>query len=1106
MEPNSFRAGILTLQELGQAHQMRVDTTSNPEVFSHDSLHVYGAVVFLHTSGDVLDYRQQAEFERYIQAGGGFVGINAASRSERRWPWYGELVGAYLAGRTSGLKVRKETIEILNASHASTKGIPERWERADRWPYLKTVNPDIQVVAALYRPEESGGQQPVRQPVAWFHEFDGGRSFFSAGGYTAESFADPLFQQHLMGGIRYAIGPNYELDYKKAKTAKVPEENRFLKVVLAEKLDEPLQLAVLPTLDVLFIERKGALRLYKADQKKTSLVTMLDVTFNTDDGLLGLALDPDFTQNNWLYLYYSAPGGEPKHRVSRFEFRGDSLLKETEQVLLEFPVDWGCCHMAGSLVFGPDGNLFISVGDNTNPFGSDGYSPSDEQPGRAMFDAQRTAANTNDLRGKILRITPQPNGTYSIPDANLFPKDGSQGRPEIYVMGSRNPYRISVDAKTGYLYWGDVGPDAGVDSAGRGPRGYDEINQTRKAGNFGWPHFVGNNHAYHRFDFESRSAGPTFQPDTPVNTSPNNTGIQKLPPAQPAFIWYPYAESEDFPQVGQGGRNAMAGPVFHAGDYTSSGRNFPAYYDGKLFIYDWMRNWIMAVSMDENGDYQKMEPFLPARLSDKPIDMHFGPDGALYVLEYGTYWRAQNDDSRLIRIEYNEGNRQPVAQIAADRTVGAAPLTVQFSAKGSYDYDQTDSLTYAWKFDNKQVQSTEKEPLFTFREPGIYTVTLQVIDPAGERATTTMEVMVGNEPPKVEVEIAGNTSFFWNNQFLPYSVKVYDREDGHLHQEGISPAEVTVQFDFLPQGRNLVLSAEETSATPATSVASLKGKALIAESDCKACHAIDKRSVGPSYMDIAQRYQKAEGAENILAAKIIAGGGGNWGREHAMSAHPQLSPADAAEMVKYILSLDDQQPAPKSLPLQGQVATNKHTGTGAEGSYLFTATYTDKGANGIKPLTSRHTVRLQHPRVMAAESAVQEGAAKGNYEDYKIIKFNKDGAYIVFHDMDLTGISSLSYQLGSRNASGTLEVRLDAPDGSLVSRTPYIEKDTSPYMSDIRGFITWQQISAPLTPTKGRHDLYFVFRTDKPVSVWNPMDLHWVYFHNEKPAGDFVRR
>src|SRR6185312_17359179 len=120
--------------------------------------------------------------------------------------------------------------------------------------------------------------------------------------------------------------------------------------------------------------------------------------------------------------------------------------------------------------FDADGNLYLSTGDNTNPFESNSFNPIDERPGRQDYDSQRTAGNTNDLRGKVLRIHPEDDGTYTVPEGNLFPKGTPNTRPEIYTMGARNPYRISVDKESGYLYWGDVGPDAGTDSVGRGPR------------------------------------------------------------------------------------------------------------------------------------------------------------------------------------------------------------------------------------------------------------------------------------------------------------------------------------------------------------------------------------------------------------------------------------------------------------------------------------------------------------------------------------------------------------------------------------------------------------------------------------------------------------
>src|SRR5690606_4783206 len=127
---------------------------------------------------------------------------------------------------------------------------------------------------------------------------------------------------------------------------------------------------------------------------------------------------------------------------------------------------------------------------------SSGYAPIDEREGRALWDAQKSAANANDLRGKILRIKPEDDGTYSIPEGNLFPVGTPGTRPEIYVMGCRNPFRFSIDSEAGYLYWGDVGPDAGKGDPDRGPHGMGEFDQARKAGNWGWPYTRGNNQAY----------------------------------------------------------------------------------------------------------------------------------------------------------------------------------------------------------------------------------------------------------------------------------------------------------------------------------------------------------------------------------------------------------------------------------------------------------------------------------------------------------------------------------------------------------------------------------------------------------------------------------
>ena len=407
-------------------------------------------------------------------------------------------------------------------------------------------------------------------------------------------------------------------------------------------------------------------------------------------------------------MYY-APKNKIVNRLSRFQFVNNQFKLGSEQIILEVHTRRQiCCHTGGSIAFDASGNLFLSVGDNRTPFdevdsagkaypiNTHGYSPLDDRPGHLQYDDRRTAGNSNDLRGKILRIHVNANGTYDIPEGNLFPKGEPKTRPEIYVMGDRNPYRISVDPHTGFLYWGEVGPDAEDDSlATHGPMGYDEINQARKAGNFGWPYFVGENYSYHEYNYATGQTGPAFDSLHPVNNSINNTGIKILPPAQPAFIWYPYRVSKQFPILGQGGRCAMAGPVYYADDYPKATR-LPDYYNGKLFIYDWIRGWIMAVTMDKNGNLLNIEPFMKHTDFHSPIDMRLGPDGRLYVLEYGTGWFTKNPDAGLIRIDYNAGNRPPVVgNIKASKMAGSLPFKVHLSVQGTYDPDG-DPLTYIW--------------------------------------------------------------------------------------------------------------------------------------------------------------------------------------------------------------------------------------------------------------------------------------------------------------------------------------------------------------------------------------------------------------------------
>jgi cytochrome c len=598
----------------------------------------------------------------------------------------------------------------------------------------------------------------------------------------------------------------------------------FEQVTLArgsETAGEPIGLAVLPNGDAVHTSRDGRV-FYTTLEGDTAVAARLPVYTHDEDGLQAVAVDPQFEQNNWLYVYYaprldtpaddrSTPGineGDAPEEgteedfapyrswqyLSRFKLNGTTLDLATEQVLLRVPSDRGlCCHVGGDIAFDPAGNLYLSTGDDTNPFQSDNYTPIDERPERnPSFDAQRTSANTNDLRGKILRIRPQADGSYTVPAGNLFGPGGKYPaadpaltRPEIYAMGFRNPFRISVDQRTGRLYLGEYGPDAPAADPDRGPQGVVEFNQIREAGNYGWPYCTGPNLAYRDYDFATGASGPEFDCQAPVNESPRNTGLRELPPAEPAWIYYDggtvYYDGKATDEFGNGGEAPMGGPVYGYDPDLRSDVKFPEAYDGRLFVGDWSRGWIKTIEIGPEGQPSAIHPFFDAATIAAPIDMQFGPDGSLYVLDYGSgSYTGGAPDSALYKINHVSGSRAPIAQAEATPDSGSAPLTVRFSSEGSRDPDG-EPLQYAWDFDDDgTADSTEPHPTHVYTETGTHTARLTVTDLSGRTATATETITVGNTRPVVEIELPANGRIFDFGETVPFRVTVSDPEDGPI--------------------------------------------------------------------------------------------------------------------------------------------------------------------------------------------------------------------------------------------------------------------------------------------------------------------------------------
>jgi len=870
------------------------------------------------------------------------------------------------------------------------------------------------------------------------------------------------------------------------KTVEIPDEHRFRKIVLTEETMDPTALAVAYNGKVYFSEDIGSIKVYNPNSKSVSIVGELKVFSCGEEGLIGMTLDPDFEINGWIYVnrtmsnFMDMPCGEvyenPEIRfedptsyqvISRFTVVNDTLDTSSEKVLLKAP-NQHMRHIGGSLAFDGDRNLYISIGENTHPGFLNPYAPLDERPGRKNYDTQRTAANTMDYRGKILRIHPEDDGTYSIPDGNLFEKNDTLALPEIYVMGCRNPFRISVDRETNTLYWGEVGPDAYADIP-RGPKGYDEINSTTEGGFFGWPYFIADNKAYARYDYDLEKAGDPFEVNKPENRSPNNTGKKILPPAKPAFIWYPYAASEEFPELGEGGRTAMAGPVYHYTNKNNSDIKFPPYFDR-------MRGWIKVVRTDNNGELIKIEDFMPSTRFVSPIDMQFGPDGSLYVMEFGTTWGA-NPDARLIKIEYIPGNRPPHVEITASKTVGTTPLSINFNSEGTVDYDKDDSLKYEWKFNSNEVQSSDRNPSFIFENPGIYNVSLTVTDNEGATTTSELQIKAGNDAPQLSIVMPTHGSFYWDKDEIPYSIYLTDTEDGSLKNGDIDPSKVQVSLEWMTGNYTLEPSTNGMGTLKS------QGEKLIGESDCRSCHKVNERAIGPSFIEVAKKYKSELDATDYIAKKIISGGSGVWG-DISMSAHPLFSEADASRMADYILSLATENKNLKEMGIEGTIkipSTNKTE----DRTFVLKATYMDQGASGMEPIAVS-AIRMLQPPILEAENFSTQRDALSEVGDNGVY-LGFASTYISFKNIDLTAVDSVTFGYSYKGPECFITIKTSSPDGEVIGKARFTKKPESKNLNEL---------TIPIKETSGLREIFFLH--DKAPDIHEEIYLDWISFHRRE--------
>ncbi len=862
--------------------------------------------------------------------------------------------------------------------------------------------------------------------------------------------------------------------------ADVPPDFRFKVEVLAEGMPQPMHLTRLADGRIFFSEIAGKVRVLLPETGQIAEVGNIAVTTANENGLLGMALDPQFLQNGWIFLLHS-PNDYPGQMLSRFTITGNRMDPASRKDLLKWEEQrQECCHHAGTMRFGPDGCLYISTGDNTHPFGdSDSYAPLDERPDRGPWDAQKSAGNTNDLRGKILRIRPTPEGGYALPEGNLFKPGTPLTKPEIFAMGLRNPWRFNIDAKTGTVYSGDVGPDAGGPNQDRGPQGYDTINQIRQAGNYGWP-YVRGTEAYREFDFLTRTPGPIYDPQKPLNTSPNNTGTKELPPVQDPLIWYPSGASERFPLLGSGGRTACAGPVFHFSDTFRDTGGFPSYFENCLLIYDWQRPFLVWARLGVDGRLTELLPFTQAvRLAQgkedaskrfqirRPVDMTFGHDGALYLLDYGETWGV-NPDARLIRISYQWGNLAPAPVLTAKNTAGREPLTVQLSSTGSSDRDG-DPFKVEWRLHpGDTLLSTDPDTQTVLTQPGAYTIELRLQDGQGGVATSNVPVTVGNAPPKVAFESPREGDFFTPGRPVLWKVRVQDTEDGDsLANQDSFGARTLVSTSWL--------KGDRANLPP--------GLSLMKQSDCFNCHAVEQKIVGPSLMDIAGKYRAQAGAEDVSVDRVRKGSTNIWG-PLPMLPHPQHSIDELHQMVRYIFSLEPGQGSPGlTRALAGEAAAPADPDIT---SAVLDASFTDAGRDAVPAIVGQTSITLRSRRIEAEQATGISGAAIQDVEGASGKK--AIGGIGHLHSLKFSGIpldqsGAITCRTASGGAGGTIEVRAGKPDGELLASL-----DIKP--TGAAGH--WIETTAPLPPGQPRSDVFLIFL--KPGVDREMMPLDWVRF------------
>jgi len=547
--------------------------------------------------------------------------------------------------------------------------------------------------------------------------------------------------------------------------------------------------------------------------------------------------------------------------------------------------------------------------------------------------------------------------------------------------------------------------------------------------------------------------GAKFNPLQPINDSPLNTGRQDLPPAQSAFIFYPYADSPEFPELKKGGRTACAGPVFHYRPEFEQTGGLPAKFDHCLLFWDWNRTFIKWARLDENENLAGIEEFpLPATIK-RPSDALFAPDGTLWFIDYGSTW-GDNKDARLVHISYRHGNLDPVAQFKSDQKHGILPLTVSLDGSGSQD-PEGGKLLYSWTLKEKEF-SSNVAPKLTLTEPGDHLITLQVTDEQGATSTTTHTITAGNTPPTLAFESPLDGSFYTPEKPVAYQLHLSDHEDGDSKK------------DATPFSATVVTLAPLAKEAP--------GLSAIRASDCFNCHHATQKLIGPSFNDIAIRYQDDPAAFDQSVSRVISGSSKVWG-EIPMLPHPNLTREEVGSMIRWIYALSAQSAPEVSRGSAGSINLPSQDQT-----LELSANYTDSGSSNGKasPLSGAAAIRL-HPRTIQAESyTTNNGTQILDANDHHFLGAINHSHWTEYHRFRLEGSQKMTFRYAS------------AGNGATVTITASGEKIGTAQFKPTGDWNTWKEVTVPLKNLpSGLVDLRLTFTNPGKQHLAN---LDWFRF------------